>query len=161
VEHDQKICNSSKNQQIFLTNPENGEPLTSSESAEEINNYLLDLTKDYVKISDDHLITGPSLTKPLVYPGHQWKKNCPIPKVKPCRETENVRPIAITSIFSKIQESYALEWMLDDAKDRQFGGLPGSSPVLALLEMFHMWFGEPQHRYSHSFPRFLKGIRPH
>jgi hypothetical protein len=27
--------------------------------------------------------------------------------------------------------------------------------------MFHMWFGEPQHRYSHSFPRFLKGIRPH
>ena len=34
--------------------------------------------------------------------------------------------------------------MLDDAKeninDRQFGGLPGSSPVLALLEMLHMWF---------------------
>ena len=60
-----KICNSSKNQQIFLTNPENGEPLTSSESAEEINNYLVNLTKDYVKISDDHLITGPSLTLPL------------------------------------------------------------------------------------------------
>ena len=55
-----------------------------------------------------------------------------------------MRPIAITSIFSKIQESYALEWMLDDAKEninhRQFGGLPGSSSVLALLEMFHMWF---------------------
>ena len=33
-----KICSSSKNQQIFLTNPENGEPLTSSESAKEINN---------------------------------------------------------------------------------------------------------------------------
>jgi hypothetical protein len=60
-----KICNSSKNQQIFLTNPENGEPLTSSESAEEINNYLVNLTKDYVKISDDHLITDPSLTLPL------------------------------------------------------------------------------------------------
>jgi DNA-directed RNA polymerase subunit H (RpoH/RPB5) len=34
--------------------------------------------------------------------------------------------------------------MLDDAKeninDRQFGGLPGSSAVLALLEMFHKWF---------------------
>ena len=61
---------------------------------------------------------------------------CPIPKVKPCTETENVRPIVITSIFSKTQESYALEWMLDDAKEningRQFAGLLGSSPVLAL-----------------------------
>jgi hypothetical protein len=47
-----------------------------------------------------------------------------------------VKPVVITSIFSKTQESYALEWMLDDAKeninDRQFGGLLGSSPVLAL-----------------------------
>jgi hypothetical protein len=34
--------------------------------------------------------------------------------------------------------------MLDDAKEningRKFGALPGSSPVLALLEMLHMWF---------------------
>ena len=34
--------------------------------------------------------------------------------------------------------------MLDDAKDnistRQFGGIPGSSPVLALLEMLHNWY---------------------
>jgi hypothetical protein len=39
--------------------------------------------------------------------GKIWKAYncCPIPKVKPCRESENVRPIAITSIFSKIQES--------------------------------------------------------
>jgi hypothetical protein len=75
-----------------------------------------------------------------------WKAYncCPIPKVKPCRESENVRPIAITSIVSKIQESYGLERMLDDAKEnvnnRQFGGLPGSSPMLALLEMLHIWF---------------------
>jgi hypothetical protein len=61
-----KIGNSSKNQQIFFTNSENGESLTSSESAEEINNYLVNLTKDYVKITDDHLITGQSLTLPLV-----------------------------------------------------------------------------------------------
>jgi hypothetical protein len=34
--------------------------------------------------------------------------------------------------------------MLDDAKDnisrRQFGGIPGSSPILALLEMLHNWY---------------------
>jgi hypothetical protein len=36
--------------------------------------------------------------------GEIWKEYncCPILKVKPCRESENVRPIAITSIFSKI-----------------------------------------------------------
>jgi hypothetical protein len=34
--------------------------------------------------------------------------------------------------------------MLDDSKEnisrRQFGGIPGSSPVLALLEMLHNWY---------------------
>ena len=68
----------------------------------------------------------------------------PIPKSNPCTVFENLRPIAITSIFSKIQENYALEWMFDDAKDnittRQFGGIPGSSPILALLEMLHNWY---------------------
>ena len=51
----------------------------------------------------------------------------PIPKCNPCTVIENLRPIAIISIFSKIQESYALEWMLQDPKDninrRQFGGI--------------------------------------
>jgi hypothetical protein len=69
-----KIGNSSKNQQIFFTNSENGESLTSSESAEEINNYLVNLTKDYVKITDDHLITGQSLTLPLVSKASVEKK---------------------------------------------------------------------------------------
>jgi hypothetical protein len=38
----------------------------------------------------------------------------------------------------------ALDWMLEDSKDclseRQFGGIPRSSSVLALLEMLHTWF---------------------
>ena len=78
--------------------------------------------------------------------GDIWKAYniCPIPKCNPCTAFESIRPIAITSIFSKIQESYALEWMLDDSKEnisrRQFGGIPGSSPVLALLEMLHNWY---------------------
>jgi hypothetical protein len=57
-------CNSSKNQQIFLTNSENGEPLTSS--AEEINNYLVNLTKNYVKISDDQSLTLPLVSRASV-----------------------------------------------------------------------------------------------
>ena len=61
-----KICNSIKNQQIFLTNSENGEPLTSSESAEEINNYLVNLTKNYVKISDDQSLTLPLVSRASV-----------------------------------------------------------------------------------------------
>ena len=62
-------------------------------------------------------------------------------KCNPCTVIKNLRPTAITSIFSKIQESYALEWMLEDAKDnigrRQFGGVSESSPVLTLFEMPH------------------------
>ena len=70
----------------------------------------------------------------------------------PCTVIENLRPTAIrpiairptASIFSKIQENYALEWMLEDPKDninrRQFGGISGSSPMLTLLEMLHKWY---------------------
>jgi hypothetical protein len=85
----------------------------------------------------------PSVRNVLAMSGKLYN-TCPIPKSNPCTVIDNIRPIAITSIFSKIQESYALEWMLDDAKDnisrRQFGGIPGSSPILALLEMLHNWY---------------------
>ena len=61
--------------------------------------------------------------------GDIWKANrnnpTAIPKCNPYTVIENLRPIVIISIFSKIQESYALEWMLQDLKDninrRQFG----------------------------------------
>ena len=78
--------------------------------------------------------------------GEIWKAYncCPIPKSNPCTTVGNIRPIALTSVFSKIQESFALDWMLEDSRDclseRQFGGIPRSSSVLALLEMLHSWF---------------------
>ena len=36
---------------------------------------------------------------------------CPIPKIIPPPSVEDFRPIALTNIFSKIQESFAVEWM--------------------------------------------------
>jgi hypothetical protein len=52
-----------------------------------------------------------------------WKayNTCPIPKINPCILTENIKPTAITSIFSKIQESCALlEWMFEDANGHHY-----------------------------------------
>ena len=79
--------------------------------------------------------------------GEIWKAYncCPIPKSNPCTTVGDIyRPIALTSVFSKIQESFALDWILEDSRDclseRQFGGIPRSSSVLALLEMLHTWF---------------------
>ena len=191
-----KVCNNKKGTKIHLTNPDNGEPLSSEDVAEEINKYFANLTKEYSTIHQHHLAVVQNLDLPTVTrnsvlkklqqvsvnksPGpfdpppkiikrfaeefatpltdiintsfHEkrfgdiWKAYniCPIPKCNSCTDTENIRPIAITSIFSKIKESYALEWMLEDARDnisaRQFGGISGSSPVLALLEMLHNWY---------------------
>ena len=72
-----------------------------------------------------------------------WKvsKVCGIPKSKPCCSVDLLRPIALTSTLSKIQESYATEWIYEDVKDEisefQFGGLPGTSAVQALIYLMH------------------------
>jgi hypothetical protein len=43
--------------------------------------------------------------------------------------------------LSKIQESYAIEWINQDVEanvnESQYGGLPGSSAVLALVNLIH------------------------
>ena len=53
------------------------------------------------------------------------------------------RPIALTSSLSKIQESYATEWILEDVEDKisefQFRRLPGTSTVQALIYLMHKW----------------------
>ena len=77
--------------------------------------------------------------------GEIWKAYncCPIPKSNPCTTVGDIRPIALTSVFSKIQESLALDCMLEYSRyclrQRQFGGIPRSSSVLAFLEMLHTW----------------------
>ena len=53
-----RICGISKNQKINLVNPDSGAPLTSEESVECINDYLINLNKDYIRISNDLQLGG-------------------------------------------------------------------------------------------------------
>ena len=58
-----------------------------------------------------------------------WKTSniCTIPQTTPCNSVEELRPISLTSVLSKVQESYAVEWILEDVQEEirvsQFGGL--------------------------------------
>ena len=65
-------------------------------------------------------------------------------KVSSCSTADQLRPIFLISILSKLQESYVMERIYDDIKgqirDEQFGGLPGSSAILALVSLAHKWF---------------------
>ena len=75
-----------------------------------------------------------------------WEFNtvCAIPKITPCSNVEDLRPISLTSILSKVHESYVVEWVHEDIKGKvseaQFGGLPGSSAILALVGLAHNWY---------------------
>ena len=64
--------------------------------------------------------------------------------VRACNRVEELRPISLTSVLSKVQESYAVEWTLENVQEEisvsQFGGLSGSSAVLALVYLVHNWY---------------------
>ena len=74
-----------------------------------------------------------------------WKEFCviPIPKCVSCTSVEQLRPIALTSVISKLQESYVVKWINEDVEGKiskaQYGGQPGSSAVLALIYLVHKW----------------------
>ena len=77
---------------------------------------------------------------------HLWKTYdiCLVPKVSSPPSVQDLRPIAVTSIFSKILESYTLEWMIQDVlpsiTPAQYGGLSNSSTIMALINLLHHWF---------------------
>ena len=71
-------------------------------------------------------------------------KVCGIPKSKPCCSAGLLRPIALTSTLSKVQESYATEWIYEDVKNQisefQFGSLPAHLPFKAcMIYLMHKW----------------------
>jgi DNA-binding XRE family transcriptional regulator len=41
---------------------------------------------------------------------------CVIPKITPCSNVEDLRPISLTSVLSKVQESYVVEWVHEGNK---------------------------------------------
>ena len=79
-----------------------------------------------------------------VFPGI-WKisRVRGIPKSKPCSRIDLSRPISLTSTLSKVQESYVNDWIYEDVYDKisssQFGGLPGTSTIHALIYLLHKW----------------------
>ena len=67
----------------------------------------------------------------------------PILKEQPAQEvSEDLRPILLTPIISKVAEDYIADEFVKPAVLRrvdpnQYGALPGSSPVFVLLSMIH------------------------
>ena len=59
------------------------------------------------------------------------------------RERLSMIQAQFTSTISKIQESYVVDWMYDDIESKickeQYGGVPRSSAVLALVHLLHKW----------------------
>ena len=69
----------------------------------------------------------------------------PVPKQKPVREVnKHLRPILLTSILSKISEDYVVDTyvkpaVLERIDPQQFGAVPKSSTMHALISMLHSW----------------------
>ena len=76
-----------------------------------------------------------------------WKRAniTPIPKEKPVRDVNrHLRPVSLTPSLSKLAEEFVVEKFFAPAilgivDPAQFGGIPRSSPTLALIDMLHNW----------------------
>ena len=67
----------------------------------------------------------------------------PVKKI-PNPESENdIRPISLTSILSKILEDFVVCWMIEDVTNdidaQQYGSLRGSSTTYCMLDMIRNW----------------------
>ena len=55
----------------------------------------------------------------------------------------DLRPIALTTVLSKVLEDFFVEWLIVDIKHhidpQQFGSLKGTSTTYCLLHMLHNW----------------------
>ncbi len=79
----------------------------------------------------------------------QWKVAdvIPIPKSHPVQDINNdIRPISLTATLSKVLESFNAEWIRDSIcqklDPKQFGAIPGSSPVDALISLLHSLYAD-------------------
>ncbi len=76
-----------------------------------------------------------------------WKSAnvSPLPKSSPALDIDSdFRPISLTTIVSKILESFPHSWLLRSVSGQidnlQFGALKRSRSTMALLYMFHKWY---------------------
>ena len=76
VERGKKTGYSKSKNKILLSNSENGEPLSPQDAAEKINEYFVNLTEDYRKIDEHHLVVSSDFELPtLLYQGTLFVKN--------------------------------------------------------------------------------------
>ena len=74
-----------------------------------------------------------------------WKVSyvSPVPKTTPVTCDDDLRPISLTPCISKVQEDFAVKWLIEDVQSeidpQQFGSLKGSSTTYCLLDMFENW----------------------
>ena len=77
-----------------------------------------------------------------VWPQH-WKTEfvTPIGKIPQPESEDDLRPIAITSFFSKVMEQFVVMWLLEIIGDkldiRQYGGMKGNSISHYLIELIN------------------------
>ena len=72
-----------------------------------------------------------------------WKMEyvTPIGKIPQPETEDDLRPIALTSFFSKVMEQFVVKWLLDIIGDkldiRQYGGIKGNSITHYLIELMN------------------------
>ena len=93
------------------------------------------------------------LAKPLhkllnkIVKSHDWPKQwkieyvTPIAKIPQPESEDDLRPIALTSFFSKVMEQFVVMWLLEIIGDkldfRQYGGMKGNSVSHYLIELIN------------------------
>ena len=90
---------------------------------------------------------------PVKWPD-SWKLECgiPLPKTSDPKDMNDLRVISMTPFFSKVLESFVMDWLMEIIKDKldpkQFGGRKGSSVSHYLIELvnyilYNQDFSEP------------------
>ena len=111
------------------------------------------------------LIFNKSLSSGLV--PALWKDSSiiPIPKAKQVHLESDTRPIALTSVLSKVFEDFVVTWIIEDVGEqidnRQFGSLKGTSTTYCLLDLVHNWLSKmdnPGHYLRACFLDFSKAF---
>ena len=117
--------------------------INKSTGPDEIPNWLL---RDFASILANPITAIYNSSIREGYIPQIWKSAdvSALPKKKPPRAIESdLRPISLTPILSKELEYFPSKWLWNLVKDKmdsnQYGGIPGSSPVHALVDLYHHW----------------------
>ena len=98
-----------------------------------------------------HILSGPicsifnaSIAQAYVPPIWKSANVVTIPKVNPPAQENDLRPISLTPVLAKLLENFIYKWLwneyLPHIDKSQFGSIPGSSTVLALIDLCHNWY---------------------